>query len=181
MSDGPPNNQTAVAMNTPAESRVSVTVTPTFFELFVATLSVIRYQGAFIVFHAIFPLAGLFLLCTAVYVGRGLTMSAALIALLTFSFTPLITSLSIWIARRTNRLAQGSFTVSFDSEGMHTSGSAFSQTVKWAAIPRVRQSKRFMFFFSSPLRASYVPLAALRAAGSLETVRRIAAEHTDFR
>ncbi len=145
------------------------------------SLTLIRYQGALMVVHAIFPLAGLFLLFTAVYVGRGLTMSAAFIALLTFSFTPLITAISIWLARRRNKLAQGSFTVSFDSEGMHTTGSTFSQTLKWAAIPRVRESKRFMFFLISPSRASYVPLAALRAAGSLETVRRIAAEHTDFR
>jgi hypothetical protein len=181
MRDGSPINQTSVPIGPAGESRVSVTVTPTFAELFIVTLTLIRYQGALIVLHAIFPVAGLLLLFAPLYVGRSLTMLQVLCAFFALSFTPLITSLSIWRVRRRNKIAQGSFTHSFDSEGIHTSGNTFSQTLKWAAIARVRQSKRFMLFFISPSRAIYVPLAALRDAGILESVRRIAGEHTDFR
>ena len=89
--------------------------------------------------------------------------------------------MAVWSARRRNKLAQGPFTYSFDSEGMHTSGTTFDQTIKWPAIPRVRQSKRFLFVFISPVRAFCIPLKALSGEGVLDDVRSIAGQHTDLR
>jgi hypothetical protein len=57
---------------------------------------------------------------------------------------------------------KGPFTYSFDSEGMHTSSSAFASTIKWAAIPRVRQSKLFLFVFISPVAAHAIPLRGFK-------------------
>lgn len=141
----------------------------------------IRYQGALIIVHAIFPLAGLFLLVFAFCVGHCLDVVVVILVLLAFSFTPLITALGLWRVRRRNKLTQGPFTYSFDSEGMHTSGATFTQTIKWAAIPRVRQSKRFLFVFISPVSAMCIPLKALRGQGVLDEVRSIASQHTDLR
>jgi len=168
-------------MNTPVPNRVSVTVNPTFWELFIASLTLIRYQGAFIILHAIFPLAGLFGLVFSYCVGLRLGVVEILLALLAFSFTPLITVVAVWSARRGNKLAQGPFTYSFDSEGMCTSGNTFAQTIKWPAIPRVRQSKHFLFVFISPAKAHCIPLKALRGQGVLDEVRSIAGQHTDLR
>jgi hypothetical protein len=80
---------------------------------------------------------------------------------LSFSFTPLVTALSVWSARRRNKLAQGPFTYTFDAEGMRTTGSDFEQSIRWPAIPRVRLSKQFLFVFIAPARALCIPLRSL--------------------
>ena len=131
--------------------------------------------------HALFPLAGLGMLVLILLSDRPVTVLDIAMILLALLFTPLILAFAIWNARRQNKLAQGPFTYSFNSEGMHTTGSAFEQTIKWSAIPRVRQSKWFLFVFISPMAAHAIPLRAFRGQGVLETVRSIAAQHTDFR
>jgi hypothetical protein len=165
----------------PAPKPASVTVNPTFWELFIASLSVIRYQGVLILLHTIFPLAGLCLLVAPFYMGRGPEISQVLLALLAFSFTPLITALAVWSSRRRNRLAQGPFTYVFDADGVHTSSAAFKQTIQWAGILRVRRSRRFLFLFLSPSKALCVPLKALTEQGMLEEVLNLVHQHTDFR
>jgi len=167
-------------MSTQAQNRISVTTNPTFWELFVASLALIRYQGWLIIVHTVFPLAGLFLLMTP-FMGYRLGAVETLLALSAFSFTPLITALAIWSTRRRNKLAHGPFTYVFDSEGMHTSGPAFSQTVQWSAIPRMRLSKRFLFVFLSPARAHCIPLREVSDSEDLERLRILASEHTSFR
>jgi YcxB-like protein len=165
----------------PTTQRVSVTVAASFWEMLLAGLVLIRYQGWLIAIHAVFPLAGLGMLALIVGTGRPLRVQDLVIILLALLFTPLILAFAIWNARRRNKLAQGPFTYSFDSEGMHTSGSAFSQTIKWAAIPRVRQTKNFLFIFISPIAAHSIPLRAIPDRTVLEAIRSIAAQHTDFR
>jgi hypothetical protein len=159
---------------------VCITTQPTFWELFLGSLVAIPYQGWLILVHAIFPLAGLFLLLTPL-LGYRLGAEEIIASILAFSFTPLITVLAIWSLRRRNKLAQGPFTYTFDNEGMHTSGSAFDQMIRWPAIPRIRVSKRFLFVFIAPARAHCIPLRSLTAAEDLDRLRAIAREHTDFR
>lgn len=172
MSDGQPTAQF---------DSISVTINPTFRQLFVAALVMVRYQRALIVFHAVFPLAGLFIIIASVCV-RGAplisTIPAGVVGLL---FTPLVTAFSLWSARRRNRLAQGPFTYSFDAEGMHTKGTAFDQTIKWPGILRARKSKQFLFIFIAPARAFVIPVASLTEQGVLDPVLALAAQHTDFR
>jgi YcxB-like protein len=167
-------------MSAEIPNRVCITAQPTFGELFLGSLVVIRYQGWLVIFHAIFPLAGLFLLMTPL-MGYRLGSVEILLAALGFSFTPLLTALGVWSARRRNKLAQGPFTYTFDTEGMHTSGSAFDQTIRWSAIPRIRLSKQFLFVFVAPATAHCIPLRSLKGPEELARLRNIAGEHTDFR
>lgn len=97
-------------MNTPVPNRVSVTVNTTFWALFIASLTMIRYQGALIILHLIFPLGGLSLVVFSFYAGLRLGVAEMLLVILAFSFTPLSMALAVWIARRRNKLALGPFT-----------------------------------------------------------------------
>ena len=166
-------------MNTPTPSRISITVNPTFWELFSASLMLIRYQRWFIILHTIFPLGGLFFLLTPL-LGYRLGVVEILLALLCFSFTPLIIGVGIWAAGRQNKLAQGPFTHSFDAAGMHTNGETFSQTLHWSAIPRVRRSKRFIFIFIGPARAFCIPVREVHDPEFFDELRSIAGAQTDF-
>jgi hypothetical protein len=51
-------------MSVEVPNRVCITTQPTFGEVFLGSLVLIRYQGWLVIFHAVFPLAGLFLLIT---------------------------------------------------------------------------------------------------------------------
>ena len=161
-------------------ARYSVTINPTFWDLFAASLTLIRYQGARIILHAIFPLAGLFILVFSIYVKRRVGPVDVLIIILSFFFTPILIASAVWKARR-NKLAQGPFTCSFDSEGVHTSGATFAQTIKWPAVLRARQSKRFLFLFIAPSNAIFIPLKALIDQGVLNEIPDIIGRHTDLR
>ena len=153
---------------------------PGFWDHFVASLLLIRYQRVFIVLHLVFPLFGVFLLATPV-LGYRLGPAEILLALLCFSFTPLIIVLAVWASRRQNKLARGPVTYVFDSEGMHTSGPAFNQTIRWSGIPRVRRLKRFLFVFIAPARAHFIPLRDLSHPDHLDQLLVMAAEHTSSR
>src|SRR5215471_2543324 len=106
-------------MSAEVSDRITITVNPTFGELYLASLILVRYQGPVLVLHAVFPLAGLFLLLTPLlgYRPSIVEIGAGVFGLL---FTPFMTAAAVWGARR-NKLAQGPFTYGFDSEGMHIS------------------------------------------------------------
>lgn len=166
-------------MDATFQGRISVTVNPTFWEVFVASLVLIQYRWRLLFVHAIFPLAGLFILMSPL-MGYRLGVIDVFVALLGFSFTPLVTAATIWSARRRNKLAQGPFTYSFDAEGMHTSGEAFNQTIRWPAIPRVRRSRRFLFVFIAPARAHCIPLSAINDPHFFDELQKLAGGQTDF-
>jgi amino acid transporter len=167
-------------MSTPIPVSISVTTNPTFGEYFIASLMLIRYRSRLILLHAIFPLAGLFILFSPFITGNSIGLVEILMALLALSYTPILTAYSIWISRRRNKLKQGPFTYSFDSEGMHTSGAAFKQTILWTAIPRVRRSRQFLFVFIAPATAHIIPLREISDPRFFDDLRSIAGGRTDF-
>jgi YcxB-like protein len=166
-------------MSAPTPNRISVTTNPTFWEAFVASLILLRYRRWLIFIYAIFPLAGLFLLITPL-MGYRLGVVEIFLAMLAFSYPVLVTALAVWSSRRRNKLAEGPFTYTFDAEGMHTSGDAFSQTILWTAIPRIRRSRRFLFVFIGPARAFCIPLREISDPRFLDDLWNIAGARTDF-
>jgi hypothetical protein len=93
-----------------------VTTNPAFWDQFVGSLLLIRYQRAFIIFHLVFPAFGLFLLMTPL-LGYRLGPVEILLALVCFSFTPLVTAFAVWLAGRQGKISQGPITYVFDTEG----------------------------------------------------------------
>jgi hypothetical protein len=154
-----------------------VTTNPTFWDQFVGSLLLIRYQRVFIIFHLIFPACGLFLLLTP-FLGYRLGPVEILLALVCFSFTPLITALGVWSAGRQGKIAQGPITYVFDTEGMHTNGPAYTQTIHWSGIVRVHRLKDFVFVFIAPARAFCIPLRDLSHPDDLNRLLAMAGEHT---
>lgn len=163
-----------------AQDRLSVTANPTFGELFAASLLLLRYNLWFFLLYCVFVLGGLFLLLTPFITGNRLGPTEIILAILAFSYAPMVCALSIWSARRRNKLAKGPFTHTFDAEGLHTSGEAFSQTIRWSAILRVRRSRRFLFIFIAPTRAHCIPLRAITDPQFFDRLRTLAGGRTDF-
>ncbi|MBN8249280.1 MAG: YcxB family protein [Verrucomicrobia bacterium] len=166
-------------MSSGTSNNLQITTQPTFWESYIASLKIIRYQGWIALFHAPFPIASVLLLMTPM-MGYRLGVVEMLAAAFGISFTPLFVAIGVW-SRRRNQLARGAFTYTFDSEGMHASGSVFDQTIRWPAIPRIRLSGRFLFIFISPISALFIPIRSLTLPEQIEQLRNIAAHRTDFR
>ena len=133
------------------------------------------------IFHAIFPMFGLFIIVDSLYKGYRFGPAEVALILGTLFFTPYVTALAVWVARRRNKLAQGPFTHSFDAEGVSTRGAALERIIKWPGVFQVRQSKRFLFIFISPSMAIVIPVKSLHDQGVYEEVRSLARQHSDFR
>jgi hypothetical protein len=164
-------------MDNPVPAQVSITVNPAFWEHYIASfsgLSTGRFGSL-----AVFPLIGLVVMFIPSTVGNRPALERAVFALAAMGFIPARNALMVW-RFRANKVTQGPFHFRFDSVGIHTTGAAFNQTVKWAAVLRVRQTKLFLFFFVTPTKAISVSLKELRDQGALEGVRQLASEHADF-
>jgi hypothetical protein len=167
-------------MDTAAPNRVSVSVDFTFWQLFTAALGMIRYQPAILLLCSITPLSGMTLII--LWCAKGFPDGAFPLVLGVFGIclVPFSAACKTFSLRRM-KLMQGPFTYSFDSEGVHTIGNTFTQSVKWTAISRARESNQFLFLFISRSKAVCIPVKALRDQGIIEPVRSIVRQHSDFR
>ena len=174
-----------MSASTPNGISVTITTRPTFLELFVVQLVFVRllaryrWHSIIVISNAIFLLAGVFTLVTQLVIPVGHGLAQFTPALLAFSYTPLCAATAAWSVRR-NKLAQGSCTYSFDSEGMHTKGELVSQKFLWPAIPRIYCSRRFLFIFIGPAAAFCIPLRTISDPRFLDDLRGIATGRTDF-
>jgi hypothetical protein len=166
-------------MSTPTPNCVSATVNPTFSESYIASLMLLRYRWPVAIFLALSPSAGLFLLMTPL-MGYRLGVVEISLALFGISSPLLIILFAVWLSRRRNRLAQGPRTYSFDAEGMHIRGKAFSQTILWEAILRIRRTRRFLFVFIGSAQAYCIPLRVVSNPQFFDDLRSIAGAGTDF-
>ena len=168
-------------MHNKTPTRISVTTESTFWEVFSASIVLIKYRWPLMILHAVFPLAGAFVLVASFMINGSPRPGDYFTAFLGFCFTPLVTALAVWSSRRRNKLAHGSFTYTFDSEGMHTSGESITQTIGWSAILCIRRSKKFLFVFLSPSRAHCIPLRSIGDPHFFDDLRSIAGGLTNFR
>ena len=157
--------------------RVELEIKWPFWVAYEANLRLIRWSPFQFVMSAIFPFAGLFLCYLWLTSHHSVQFSDVLLLFGCFFFTPLILLLTLFLGRRKNPLSTGPFKYAFDTEGIHASGPAYSQLLKWSAIQKVRESDSFLFFFIAPSRAQAIPSNQLRHAGVLEVVRELARVH----
>jgi hypothetical protein len=129
-----------------------------------------------LVVYALFPLAGIYLIYLWMSHHHSVSPADVLLVIACFAFTPLITAMSLFLARRRNPLSKGPFKYTFDNVGIHASGEAFSLNVNWSAINKVRKSRRFLFFYITPTRAHCIPLEQL-SDGLVKAMLTIASAH----
>jgi len=167
--------QSQVGNSMSLEDRITFQISFPFWSAYLATLQIILRAPLQLAVSAVFPAWAIYLiylwLWTTPHYPVGVGDVA--IAIGCFFFTPLVTALSLFLARRRNPLAKGPFTYTFDSDGIHVSGDAFEMKLKWPAIRKVRESGSFIFFFTASARAQCVPLARVRATGQLDDLRQL--------
>jgi len=104
---------------------------------------------------------------------HSITLYDVVLLLGCFTFTPIITAMNIYLARRRNPLSVGPFKYVFDESGIHGSSPAFENTIRWVALRRVIETSEFILFYFAPTNAIAMPKLQLDAAGALNSVREI--------
>ena len=150
--------------------------TPTFGEQYLASFAVLRRSLIQLIAGALFPLMGLVILVTIVALERRVpTAYEFLIITLTLAFTPLITAFTVWMYRRKNRLVQGAHRITFEDEGVRVAAPAFDTLLRYSAIRKVAETKRFLLLFFSAYGAQYVPKRVIPPE-QLSTLRQLLRE-----
>ena len=91
---------------------------PTFSNQYLATLTVQAKSPFLLIFSLIFPIAGLFLLTFILLGIQDPSFFEILIIILALGFTPIITALSVYLARRKNKTIGGMHTYQLDDTGV---------------------------------------------------------------
>ncbi len=174
-------------MNPAIPYRLTVTVTPSFWDAYSAVLTVMRQGFWRIVILSIFPLAGVSTIALLVYeiatghrMGMAETLKGLFISLISLTFPLYLPALLIWLARRNSRHLLGSVEYAFDAEGMHLSGSTFQQSLSWSAILRVRRTRKFILIFLTQKMVYPMPLRQVSDPQFFENLRALGGERTDF-
>ena len=151
--------------------KIELEISFPFWTAYWANLQIVRWSLFQIVASAVFPLVGLSLVLLWITDHHILETSEVILVVACLLFKPLVTLLTLPLARRKNPLSAGPFRYAFDSDGIHVSNNDFNMSLKWTAILKVRESRSFLFLFVSPGSAHTFPLDQLRAAGVLNELR----------
>lgn len=147
--------------------------TPTFGEQYLASFAVLRRSLIQLIAGAVFPLMGFALLVTIVALERRApTPHECLVIGFTLAFTPLMTAFAVWMYRRKNRLVQGAHRITFEDEGIRVTAPAFDTLLRYSAIRKVAETKRFLLLFFSAYGAQYIPKRII-SHEQLDTLRRL--------
>jgi YcxB-like protein len=153
----------------------------TFGELYWATLTLNYRLPSLLAISLFFPVMGIVLVGLTLLLGQPLTPEVLLAVVGCFVFTPGITALNVWFARHKNRTARGVHTFVLDDHGIHVSGATFDFDLKWAAISRVLETKRFFLFMYSSRAAQFLPKRIIPPGDELLRVRDVVARNLSSR
>ena len=93
-----------------------------------------------------------------------------------FLFLPLCHALHVWQMRRRNASVRGVLTFIVTGEGFECHGGSFDVRIRWDAIHRVVETRRFLLFYVSSAMAHFIPKAFILSSEELLTIRKISHE-----
>ena len=160
--------------STPDASPPAVEITPilTFGERLRMTWLLTLGSPAAL-FWVLLPSAcGLFLLLSTLRNERGFDLAGTAIIALSFGIIPVLQLLKVRRQQREAR-AHGPHRYRFDHEGLSITAPHSALTLRWAAIPRVRERAGFLMVYFHPHAAHCLPLRML-AREEADTIVRFA-------
>ena len=151
---------------------------PTFKDQYLATLTMQVKSVFLLIINLIFPAAGLFLLLL-ILIGlrRFPSIYEFIVIVLAFAFTPTISALSVFLARRKNKTVEGAHDYTFSEKCIELSGSNFKIRLDWSALCRVSDTKKFLFFYISPRFAYYLPKYVFRQPTEYDDLKKLFIDH----
>ena len=84
---------------------------------------------------------------------------------------PLSQRFQVYQFRKNTPSALGEQTFSFTEQGFSLSGSLSNTDLKWAAIHKIVETKKFFFFYINKKLAYFLPVVEVQKAGKLDDLR----------
>lgn len=148
---------------------------PSFAEQYRAVFTVMFRSPVHLFLMPLFPLAGLAILVLTFLAGSPLTFGNFVAVIACFAIIPGVTALNVWSSRRKNRTVQGVLRYTVDDNGLGISSPAFNLLLKWSAINRVRETKRYFLFYISARGAYFIPKSVV--TGQMDELRAVIARN----
>ena len=153
---------------------MKIEFTPTFWNQYLASL-IIQVKSPFmLIISLIFPAAGLFILtCMLLGISKEPSFFEIIIIPLAFGFTPIITALSVYLARRKNKTIGGAQTYQVDDIGIEITGSTFKTHLQWQGLYQILETGRFFFFYLSPRMAYFIPKSIFNNLSEVDELKKL--------
>lgn len=90
-----------------------------------------------------------------------------------FVLFPLLQMYQIWALSRRNRMLVGVHHYTFAPEGFTARSDVFNVSLKWEAILKAVETKRFFFIYISNRSAHYIPKVQISSFPELEQLRAV--------
>jgi hypothetical protein len=90
-----------------------------------------------------------------------------------FIFMPLLQMFQIWSASRRNKTILGIQNQALTRDGLSISSDAFNVNLKWDAIYKAIETKKFFFLYISSRTAYFIPKKRISTAEDLEKLRTV--------
>ncbi len=149
-----------------------------FIDQYLAILSIQYSSKPLLIMNMLFPLGGLFILVIILLgINENPSFFEILIIPLAFGFTPIITALTVYLARQKNKTICNSQNFIFDTEGIEISNSSFNTQLKWEGLYRATETDRFFFFYLSPRMAYFLPKYVVKNTYKLNELRSFLSTH----
>jgi hypothetical protein len=152
---------------------------PSFKDQYLATLTIQFRSPLLLIMNLIFPSAGIFILYLILIKHHRLPSAYDIfIIFLAFGFTPIISIISVFFARRKNRTVKGTQRYIFDDTGINMSGADFNIHLNWSALYRISETSRYFLFFITPHAAYFMPKSILIDPFDFDEFRKLLLQFT---
>ncbi len=126
-------------------------------------LALIPQHWGNLIFHLIFPLAGIGLLALVLSQHKPVTTSVIAVVMMCLLFTPFLITVIALATHYGNKIAREPFTYRIDDGGIHVTSASLEFTHRWSTIQKVQPVAGYLMLFFGPGQAHCLPLEWLSA------------------
>jgi len=156
-----------------SSSKVEASFQPAYTERLLAEWSILTSQPVLLLFNAMFPIAGIFLLWLAVRYPASTPSWSYVAGIASLAFAPFMFFYNSYRGHKLT-LERGPFTYGFDLEGVHVTTPLAQATHRWPAILCVREHHGNLLLYYSKRCAYFVPVRALSGDESVRRIQELA-------
>ena len=153
--------------------KVEASFQPTYAERLRAEWSILTNLPVLMLFNAMFPLAGIFLLWLPVRYPASTPSWSYVAGFASLAFVPFMFLYNSYRGHKFT-LERGPYTYAFDLDGVHVKTPLAQATHRWPAILCVRERHGNLLLYYSKRCAYFVPVRALPGSDSVREIQEFA-------
>ena len=157
---------------------MKISFTPSYKDQYLAAMTLHLKTPALLLISLIFSGCGLLLIYLTFFTAyKKPSLLNFMVIILTLGAIPIMTAINVYLTRRKNKTIDVTQYYTFQDNVLKISGPDYTTEMKWSALHKIKETKRFFFFYISPRMAYYLPKSALATPSQLDEIRSFLKEH----